>query len=62
MTDASGNIKINLALGIQSDLGKVDYSPHAIGSCFRALLNPSSQIGFPVAFKSDEFLMNLCLT
>ena len=51
MTDPAANRIIRLALGIQSGLEKVDYS--------QTLLNPSSQIDFPVAFVISHYLYNV---
>ena len=60
MTDRSANIKIHRALGIRSGLEKVwllpSASPQAIVNCFQALLNPSSQIDFPVALVISHYL------
>ena len=56
MTDLSANRKIHLALGIQSGLETVDYSPRAIDNCFQALLNLSSQIDFPAALVISHYL------
>ena len=63
MTDPSANRKIHLALGIQSGLETVDYYPRlrAIVNCFQALLNPSSQIDFPVALVISHYLYNIYL-
>ena len=59
MTDPSANRKIHLALGSQSGLETVDYYPgFAIVNCFQALLNPSSQIDFPVALVISHYLYN----
>ena len=60
MTDPSANRKIYLALRIQSGLEIVEYypsaSPRAIVSCLQALMDPLSQIDFPVALVISRYL------
>ena len=59
MTDPSANRKIHLTLGIQSGLKQLTITlGFASGNSqlFPALLNPSSQIVFPVALVISHYL------
>ena len=63
MADPSANGKIHLALGIQSGLKQLTIITLGFASgnsqLFPALLNPSSQIVFPVALVISHYLYNV---